>query len=66
MSHGVFEWLVSIRPSHLVYRSGDICHLEPYVPCRFARQFGSDQLYVGDSDTNLAFMGSLIDCAHAW
>jgi len=32
LSRGVFEWLVSIRPSHLVYQSGDICYLEPYVP----------------------------------
>ena len=44
MSRGVFEWLVSIWPSHLLYRSGDTCYLEPYVPSRFARQFGYDQL----------------------
>ena len=25
LSRGVFEWLVSIRPSHLLYRSGDTC-----------------------------------------
>ena len=31
LSQGVFEWLVSIRPSHL-YKSGDTCYLEPYVP----------------------------------
>ena len=37
LSRGIFEWLVSIRPSHLLYRSGDICYLEPYVPSRFAR-----------------------------
>ena len=34
LSRGVFEWLVSIRPSHLVYRSGDTCYLEPYVRSR--------------------------------
>ena len=62
MSREIFEWLVSIRPSHLLYRSGDTCYLEPYVPSRFARQFGYDQMYVG----NLAFMGSLIDGARAW
>jgi len=39
LSRGVFEWLVSIRPSNLVYQSGDICYLEPYVLSRFARQF---------------------------
>ena len=66
LSRGVFEWLVSIRPSHLLYRSGDTCCLEPYVPSRFARQFGYDQLYVGNPNLNLAFMGSLIDGARAW
>jgi len=37
MNRGIFEWLVSIRPSHLLYRSGDTCYLEPYIPSRFAR-----------------------------
>ena len=58
--------LVSIRPSHLLYRSGDTCYLEPYVPSKFARQFGYDQLYVGNPNSSLAFMGSLIDGARAW
>ena len=66
LSQGIFEWLVSIRPSHLVYRSWDTCYLEPYVPSRFSRQFRYDQLYVGNLNTNLAFMGSLIDGARAW
>ena len=66
LSRGVLEWLDSIRPSHLVYRSGDTCYLEPYVPSQFARQFGYDQLYIGNPNTNLAFMGSLIDGARAW
>ena len=60
---GVFEWLMSIRPSHLVYQSGDICYLDPYVRSRFARQFGYDQLYADNLNTTLAFMGSLIDSA---
>jgi len=42
LSRGIFEWLVSIRTSHLVYRSEDTCYLEPYVLSRFARQFGYD------------------------
>ena len=58
--------LVSIQPSHLVYKSGDTCNLEPYVPGRFARQFGYDQLFVGNPNINLAFMGILIDGARAW
>ena len=66
LSRGVFEWLVSIQPSHLVYTKGDTCYLEPYVPIQFACQFGYDQLYVGNPNTSLAFMGSLIDGARAW
>ena len=66
LTWGVFEWLVSIRPSHLLYRSGNTCYLEPYIPSRFARQFGYDQLYVGNPNLNLAFLGSLIDGARAW
>ena len=46
LSRGIFEWLVSIWPSHLVYRSGDTCYLEPYVLSQFVRQFGYDQLWV--------------------
>ena len=49
--------------AHLVYRSKNICYLESYIPSRFARQFGYDQLYVGNLNTNLAFMGSLFDDA---
>ena len=66
LSQGIFELLVSIRPSHLVYRSGDTYYLEPYVLSQFARQFGYDQLYAGNPNTSLAFMGSLIDGARAW
>ena len=65
LGHGVFKWLVSIRSSHLVYRCGDICYLEQYVPSHFARQFGSGQLYVGNL-IPAAFMGSLIDGARTW
>ena len=57
LSRGVFEWLVSIRSSHLLYRSGGTCYLEPYVPSRFARQFGYDQLYIGNPNSSLDFMG---------
>ena len=63
LGQGIFKWLVSIRLSHLVYRYGDICYLEPYVPSRFARQFEYDQLYGGNLNLCLAFMGSLIDGA---
>ena len=66
LNRGVYEWMVSARPSHLVYQSGDICYLEPYIPNRFTRQFGYDQLYVSNLNTSLAFMGSLIDSDRAW
>jgi len=39
--------------------------LEPYVSSRFTHQFGYDQLYVGNPNSSLAFMGSLIDRAYA-
>ena len=60
LNRGVFEWLVSVRPSYLVYLSGDIYYLEPYISSSFARQFGYDQLYIGNPNTSLAFMGVLI------
>ena len=44
----------------------DTCYSKPYVPSRFARQFKYDQLYVGNPNTNLAFIGSLIDGARTW
>ena len=50
---------------HLVYQYGDVCHLEPYLPSRFARQFGNDQLYVGNPNPRLGYMGSMIDSARA-
>ena len=58
LSRGIFEWLVSIRSSHLLYRSEDTCYLEPYVPSRFARQFGYDQLYVGNPNSSLVSWGA--------
>ena len=62
LSHGVFEWLVSIRPSHLVYQSGDDCYLNhTFLAASLASS--NTQLYVGNLNTSLAFMGSLIDDA---
>ena len=60
LSRGVFESLVSIRPSHLVYRSGDIGYLEPYVPCRASLDMTNSTLAIRTP------MGSLIDDARAW
>ena len=40
---GVFWWLINIRPGYLVFQQSDSCTIEPYMPSRFARQFGYDQ-----------------------
>jgi hypothetical protein len=36
------------------------------MPNRFARQFGYDQLYVGNPSKILKFAGNLFDGARAW
>jgi len=66
LSLGCFRWLINIRPGYLVCRFGPMCLIEPYLPSRFARQFGYDQLYVGNPNRWLAYEGSLIDRARAW
>jgi len=65
LENDTFRWLVNIRFSHLVYRCGDDCYLEPYLPYCFAKQFKYDQLYVGNPNPQPRYMGSLIDCARA-
>ena len=55
-----------IRPCHLVYRCEDVCFLEPYLPSRFARQFGYDQLYIGNPNLGLSASGNLFEGARAW
>jgi len=57
---------MSIRPGYLIFRQGDTCMIEPYLPSRFARQFGYDQLYVGNPNTDLHFSGNPFDGARAW
>ncbi|XP_020267526.1 uncharacterized protein LOC109843011 isoform X3 [Asparagus officinalis] len=63
---GCFRWLMNIRPGYLLFRIRDVCHIEPYLPCRFARQFGYDQIYIGNPNRHLSFRGGLIDGARAW
>ncbi|XP_020271457.1 uncharacterized protein LOC109846622 [Asparagus officinalis] len=63
---GSFHWLMNIRPGYNVFRSKNLCRIEPYFPCRFARQFGYDQLYVGNPNRWLITCGSLIDGVRAW
>jgi len=36
------------------------------MPCRFARQFGYDQLYVCNPNPNLRFCGNLFEGARVW
>lgn len=66
LSSGVFAWLMFIRPSHLIYRNGNNCTFEPYLPSHFVRQFGYDQLYVGNATPGLGNSGGLIDGVRGW
>ena len=66
LGDGTFWWLDSIRPSLLVYRCGDDCYLESYLSSRFFRQFGYDQLHVGNPNPRLGCTENLIDGARAW
>jgi len=54
---GVFWWLINIQPGYLIFRQGNSCTIEPYMPSHFARQFGYDQLYVGNPNAGLCFSG---------
>jgi len=60
---GVFWWLINIRPGYLVFQQCDSCTIEHYMPSRFARHFGYDQLYVGNSNTGLRFSDNLFEGA---
>ncbi|ONK72006.1 uncharacterized protein A4U43_C04F14670 [Asparagus officinalis] len=44
----------------------DVEKPEPYLPCRFANQFGYDQIYVGNPNQRLQTRGGLVDGARAW
>ena len=63
---GCFNWLVNIRPGYLKFRVRNQCFIEPYIPCRFAHQFGYDQLYVGNPRQQLRTHGGLVDGLRAW
>lgn len=66
MSLGCFWWLINIHLGHLVYHEGMTCHMEPYLPNRFAHQFDYSHLYVENPNLNLSFQGNLFDGARAW
>src|SRR3954463_5788139 len=40
--------------------------IEPYTLSRFARQFGYDQLYVGNPHSELTVQGTLLEGARRW
>ena len=61
LEEGTFSWLLMIRLGYLVYRLWEKCIIEPYMPSRFARQFGYDQLYVGNPNPALAQIGNLYE-----
>jgi len=66
LSIGVFCWLMNIWPGYLVFRQGNICSIEPYMPSRFTHQFGYDQLYVGNQNIGLHFSWNLYEGAQPW
>ena len=57
LSSGVFWWLINIRPGYLMFQQENYCTLEPNMPCRFVRQFGYDQLYIGTQIHVFALVG---------
>lgn len=66
MSAKAFSWLVSIKFEYLVYRLVGDCGIESYMPFCFARQLGYYQLFIGNPNPELGYVGSLLDGARAW
>src|SRR3954465_12091460 len=48
LAPGPFTWLLNICRGHHLFRREMECWVEPYTPSRFTRQFGYDQLYIGN------------------
>ena len=66
LAPGPFTWLLNIRPGYHLFRREIECWIEPYTHSRFARQFGYDQLYVGNPNSDLTARGTLLEGARAW
>ncbi|ONK80915.1 uncharacterized protein A4U43_C01F23170 [Asparagus officinalis] len=66
LDSGCFDWLVNIRSGYVIFRVQNRCYIEPYLPCRFAHQFGYDQIYVRNPNQQLRTRGGLVDGARAW
>src|SRR4051812_42179579 len=63
---GPFTWLLNIRLGYHLFRREMECWIEPYTPSRFTRQFGYDQLYVGNPNPGLNVRGTLLAGARVW
>ena len=66
LSFRIFWWLINICPRYLIFRQGNICRIEPYLPNWYAGQFGYDQLYVGNSNVSLHLSGNLYEGSRVW
>src|SRR3954463_563798 len=66
LAPGPFTWLLNIRPGYHLFRRKMECWIEPYTPSQFARQFGYDQLCVGNPNSELTIQGTLLEGARAW
>ena len=66
LSSGIFLWLINIRLRSLVFRQGNACTIEAYMPSRFARKFGFDQLYIENPNASLCFSENLFEGVRTW
>src|SRR5438270_505676 len=63
LAPGPFTWLLNICPGYHLFRWEMECWIEPYTPLRFTRQFGFDQLFVGNPNSDLTVRGTLLEGA---
>lgn len=57
---------MNIFPGYLVLVLEGRAIFEPYIPSRFARCLGYDQLYVRNPNSGLQCGGGLLDDVKAW
>lgn len=62
----LFLWLVNIWLWYMLYILDKSVVIEPYMPNHFVRQFGYNQLYVGNSNPELQHGGSYFDAGRTW
>ena len=61
----ILWWLINIQSAYMVFHQGNFYTVEPYMPCRFARQFTYNQLYVGNPNLNFRLCENLFEGARA-